>query len=67
MGALSTPPFCHGYAFAKTAPAELEPLIQELQVHRVELEVQNRALRDSIHQTEAAVRRYAVESIGAGA
>ncbi|MGH7946810.1 MAG: putative bifunctional diguanylate cyclase/phosphodiesterase, partial [Opitutaceae bacterium] len=38
--------------------AETEALVQELQVHRVELEMQNRALRESALEVEAAVRRY---------
>src|SRR5688572_23577763 len=43
---------------ATTSTRELEALVQELQVHQVELEMQNRALRESVQETEAAVRRY---------
>ena len=38
---------------------ELHQVVEELQVHRVELEMQNRALRDAQSELEHAVQRYA--------
>lgn len=38
---------------------ELQATIQELQVHRIELELQNRALRETQEELEHAVQRYA--------
>jgi PAS domain S-box-containing protein len=37
----------------------LEDLVQELQVHRIELEMQNRALQETQAELELAVRRFA--------
>ena len=39
-------------------PDNLEDLMQELQVSRVEVEMQNRALRDSAAEIESALQRY---------
>ena len=36
----------------------LQQLVQELQVHRIELEMQNRALRDTQSELELSIRRY---------
>lgn len=36
----------------------LQEIVQELQVHRVELEMQNRALRETQQELENSVRRY---------
>ena len=38
---------------------ELHTAVQELQVHRIQLEMQNRALRDTQAELECAVQRYA--------
>jgi signal transduction histidine kinase len=38
--------------------AQLQEAVQELQVHRIELEMQNRALRESQAELELALRRY---------
>lgn len=43
---------------AAAAIDRLQEVMQELQVHRVELEIQNRALRDTQQELEAALRRY---------
>jgi signal transduction histidine kinase len=40
------------------AEDNLEDLVQELQVHRVELEMQNRALRETELEIESALQRY---------
>jgi two-component system, chemotaxis family, sensor kinase Cph1 len=39
-------------------PDNPEELVQELQVHRVEIEMQNRALRESASEIESALQRY---------
>src|ERR1044072_3062902 len=38
---------------------ELQVTVQELDVHRIELEMQNRALRETQSELEHAVQRYA--------
>jgi len=40
------------------AEDRIEDLVQELQVHRVELEMQNRALRETENEFELALQRY---------
>ena len=43
---------------AGAAADNMEDLLQELQVHRVELEMQNRALRETKEEIESVVQRY---------
>lgn len=43
---------------AADVPDNLEELVQELQVQRVEIEMQNRALRESSSEIESALQRY---------
>ena len=47
-----------GAESAGAVPDDWEDMIQELQVHRVELEMQNRALREMEAEVEAALQRY---------
>ncbi len=43
---------------APGSPAEMQRLVHELQVHQIELEMQNEELRESRSQVEAALERY---------
>lgn len=43
---------------AADVPDNLEELVRELQVQRVEIETQNRALRESADEIESALQRY---------
>ena len=43
----------------KIPPTEIQKLVQELQIHQVELDLQNEELRRSQGETEAALAKYA--------
>ena len=43
----------------KIPPAEVQKLVHELQIHQVELDLQNEELRQSQGETEAALAKYA--------
>ena len=43
----------------KIPPTEIQKLVQELQIHQVELDMQNEELRQSQEETEAALAKYA--------
>ena len=43
----------------KIPPTEIQKLVQELQIHQVELDMQNEELRRSQGETEAALAKYA--------
>ena len=43
---------------AQSSPAETQRLLHELQVHQIELEMQNEELRESRAQAETALERY---------
>jgi PAS domain S-box-containing protein len=45
--------------YSKFSPEEARDLLQELQVHQIELEMQNEQLRQTQEELEAAVTRYA--------
>ena len=45
--------------YAKLSPEEAQALIHELQVHQIELEMQNEQLRQTQAELEAALTRYA--------
>ena len=46
-------------AVAPTDPDRAQQAVQELEAHRIELELQNRALRDTQAELEQSVQRYA--------
>ena len=48
-----------GRELDKIPPTEIQKLVQELQIHQIELDMQNEALRQSQGETEAALAKYA--------
>jgi len=49
---------CRASAASAAAIDDLQQTVQQLQVHRVELEMQNRALRETQQELEQSARRY---------
>jgi two-component system, cell cycle sensor histidine kinase and response regulator CckA len=48
----------HGQAGAESAARHIQRLVQELQIHQIELEIQNEELEQARAETQAALERY---------